>query len=228
MKLTTAIEDGRSCAQCISFKKQSAQSSMTRALDWISSIDKVLALKREVLLSGHGDPILGNAEITRRLTRFRDAIQYVHDETVKGMNLGKDVFTLMQEIRLPARFNLTESFGKVNWSVRGIYDGYVGWFDMNPSTMYETPPSSVYPDLVKMAGGPEPVVRLALEKLQAGKPVETLHLTDIVLVSDQNNRGALEARLKALNYLREHAENYIESGYLEYGIGKTKEKLASK
>ena len=198
------------------------------ALDWISSIDKVLALKPEVVLSGHGDPILGNAEITRRLTRFRDAIQYVHDETVKGMNSGKDVFTLMQEIRLPASFNLTESFGKVNWSVRGIYDGYVGWFDMNPSTMYETPPSSVYPDLVKMAGGPEPVVRLALEKLQAGKPVETLHLTDIVLVSDQNNRAALEARLKALNYLREHAENYVESGYLEYGIGKTKEKLASK
>ena len=35
------------------------------ALDWVSSIDKVLALKPEVVLSGHGDPIVGNAEITR-------------------------------------------------------------------------------------------------------------------------------------------------------------------
>ena len=198
------------------------------ALDWISSIDKVLALKPEVLLMGHGEPIYGNAEITRRLTRFRDAIQYVHDEVVKGMYAGKDVFTLMREIKLPASFDLTESFGKVSWSVRGIYDGYAGWFDMNPSTMYEPPPSSVYPDLVKLAGGPEPLVRLALEKLEAAKPVETLHLTDVVLAYDQNNSAALGARLKALNYLRERTENYQEASWLDYGIRTTKERLAPK
>jgi len=198
------------------------------ALDWISSIDRVLALKPEIVLSGHGDPINGKAEITRLLTRYRNAIQYVHDEVVKGMNSGKDVFTLMQEIKLPASFDLTQSFGKVSWSVRGIYDGYAGWFDLNPSTMYELPPSSVYPDLVKLAGGPDAVVRLALEKVEAGKPVEALHLTDVILAGDQNNSAALGARLKALEYLRERCENYVEAGYLEYGIRTAKEKLAVK
>ncbi len=198
------------------------------ALDWIRSIDKVLSLRPEVLLSGHGEPITGNAEITRRLTRFRDAIQYVHDEVVKGMNSGKDVFTLMQEIKLPASFDMTESFGKVSWSVRGIYDGYAGWYDMNPSTMYELPPSSVYPDLVRLAGGPEPLVRLAQERLDAGKPVDALHLTDVVLAYDPNDNAALNARLKTLEYLREHSENYLEVGYLDYGIKVTKDKLASK
>jgi alkyl sulfatase BDS1-like metallo-beta-lactamase superfamily hydrolase len=198
------------------------------ALDWISSIDKVLALKPEIVLSGHGDPIIGNAEITRRLTRYRNAIQYVHDETVKGMNAGKDVYTLMQEIKLPASFDLTESFGKVSWSVRGIYEGYAGWYDMNPSNIYELPASSVYPDLVRLAGGPEAVVRLALEKMDAGKPVETLRLTDVVLASDPNNNAALSARLKALENLREHTENYVEAGMLERGITTTKEKLAVK
>jgi len=198
------------------------------ALDWISSIDKVLSLKPDVVLSGHGEPIRGNAEITRRLTRYRNAIQYVHDETVKGMNAGKDVYTLMQEIKLPASYDLSQVFGTVKWSVRGIYDGYAGWFDMNPSTMYELPPSSVYPDLVKLAGGPEPVVKLALEKLEGGKPVEALHLTDVVLASDPNNNGALEARVKVLNYLQDRSENYIESGWLDYGIRKAKEKLGQK
>ena len=198
------------------------------ALDWISSIDKVLALKPELVLSGHGEPIVGNAEITRRLKRYRDAIQYVHDETVKGMNAGKDVFTLMREIKLPASFDLTESFGKVSWSVRGIYDGYAGWFDTNPSNMYELPSSSVYPDLVRLAGGPEAVVRLALEKMDAGKPVETLHLTDVVLTSDPNNQAALNARLKALQYLLDHSENYVESGYLDHAIKTTKANVPSK
>jgi alkyl sulfatase BDS1-like metallo-beta-lactamase superfamily hydrolase len=151
----------------------------------------------------------------------------VHDEVVKGMNSGKDVYTLMQEIKLPASYNLSESFGKVSWSVRGIYDGYAGWYDMNPTTMYETPASSVYPDLVKLAGGPEPLVRAAMEKLDAGKPVEALHLTDVVLAYDQKNSGALNARLKALNVLRDRCENYVEQGWLEYGIAKAKQQLGS-
>jgi alkyl sulfatase BDS1-like metallo-beta-lactamase superfamily hydrolase len=198
------------------------------ALDWIHSIDTVLALKPEVVLMGHGDPIFGNAEITRRLSRFRDAIQYVHDEVVKGMNSGKDVFTLMQEIQLPASFDLTEAFGKVSWSVRGIYDGYAGWFDTNPASMYAVPPSSVYPDLVKLAGGPEPLVRLALDKVKDGKPVEALHLTDIVLAYDQKNAAALDARLKALNYLENKCQNFVEEGWLQYAITKTNQQLVPK
>jgi len=198
------------------------------ALDWIKSIDTVLALKPEIVLNGHGDPIFGQAEIAHRLTRYRDAIQYVHDETVKGMNAGKDVYTLMQEIKLPASYNLSEIFGKVSWSVRGIYDGYAGWFDANPSTMFEVPPSSVYPDLVKLAGGADRVSQLALEKLQADKPVEALHLTDVALASDPRNAAALSARVKALENLLESSQNAVEDGWLRYGIQKAKEALAAK
>ena len=194
------------------------------ALDWVKSLDTVLALKPEIVLNGHGDPIVGNAEITRRLKRYREAIQFVHDETVKGMNAGKDVFTLMQEIKLPASYNLNEVFGKVSWSVRGIYDGYAGWYDLNPSTMYELPPSSIYPDLVKLAGA-DAVVRLAIERVETGKPVEALHLTDVVLASDPKNTGALNARIKALEVLRDRSENFVETGWLEYGIDKAKGQL---
>ena len=195
------------------------------ALDWVKSLDTVLALKPETVLNGHGEPIVGNAEITRRLTRYRDAIQYVHDETVKGMNAGKDVFTLMQEIKLPPQYDLTEIFGRVSWSIRGIYDGYAGWYDGNPTSMYELPPSSVYPDLVRLAGGPEPLARLALDKTQAGKPVEALHLTDVILAYDSKNVSALNVRIKAMEYLRQHTQNHIESGWLDYGIRVAKEKL---
>ena len=143
----------------------------------------------------------------------------MHDETVKGMNAGKDVYTLMQEIKLPASYNLNEVFGKVSWSVRGIYDGYAGWYDLNPSTMYELPPSSIYPDLIKLAGS-DAVVRLAAEKVASGKPIEALHLTDVVLTSDPKNSGALNARIKALEVLRDRSENFVETGWLEYGIDK--------
>jgi alkyl sulfatase BDS1-like metallo-beta-lactamase superfamily hydrolase len=194
-------------------------------LEYVRSLDRLLALQPEILLPSHGLPIHGNAEITRRLTRYRDAIQHVHDEVVKGMNAGKDVYTLMREVKLPPSLDVGEGYGRVSWSVRGIYEGYAGWFDMNPATMYETPASAVYGDVVKLAGGPEAVARLALERLRAGQAVEALHLTDMALAVDPSHEAALEARLKALDLLLSRCRNAIERGWLVYSIGLTKEKL---
>ncbi len=198
------------------------------ALDYINSLNKVLELKPEIILPSHGMPIVGNAEIIRKLTRYRDAIQYVHDETVKGMNAGKDVWTLMNEIKLPPALDIGESYGKLSWSVRGIYEGYVGWFDLNPATMYERPVSSVYPDVVKLAGGAEAVAKLAMERAQAGQAVEALHLSDIALTAEATNQTALQAKLKALETLRERCRNSNERGWLDFSINETKRRLSQK
>ena len=195
------------------------------ALDYVHSLDKVMSWKPELVLPSHGQAIRGNAGITQKLTRSRNAIQYVHDEVVKGMNAGKDVYTLMREIHLPDDLIVGESYGKLTWSIRGIYEGYAGWFDMNPATMYETAPSAIYPDLVKLAGGPDAVIRLANEKLAAGRAEEGLRLTDAALAADANHRGALETRLKMLDYLRQHSKNSNEQGWLDFSIREVQSKL---
>ena len=196
------------------------------ALDYVNSLNKVLDLKPELVLPSHGEPLKGTAEITRRLTKYRDAIQYVHDEVVKGMNDGKDVFTLMREIKLPAALDVGESYGKLSWSIRGIYEGYSGWFDMNPVTMYDHPISSVFPELTKLAGGPDALAHAAQERLTAGQPEEALHLVDVALGGSPGNRAALEVRLKALEVLRDRCRNSNERGWLDYSISNAKKELA--
>jgi alkyl sulfatase BDS1-like metallo-beta-lactamase superfamily hydrolase len=198
------------------------------ALDYIDSLNKVLALKPEIVLPSHGTPITGNTEIVKQLTRYRNAIQYVHDETVKGMNAGKDVWTLMNEIKLPPELDVGDGYGKVSWSVRGIYEGYVGWFDLNPATMYEKPASSVYPDVVKLAGGADAIAKTAMERAQAGEAVEALHLSDMALAADPSNRPALQAKLKALEVLHSRCRNSNERGWLEFSINQVKSKLGVK
>jgi alkyl sulfatase BDS1-like metallo-beta-lactamase superfamily hydrolase len=135
------------------------------------------------------------------------------------------VYTLMREIKLPQALEVGESYGKLTWSIRGIYEGYIGWFDLNPATMYETPPSAIYPDLVKLAGGAEPVVKLAMDRVNAGQPVEAVRLTDIVLAGEAGNKPALEARLKALEVLVSRCKNTNERGWLDYAVRTTKAKL---
>jgi alkyl sulfatase BDS1-like metallo-beta-lactamase superfamily hydrolase len=197
------------------------------ALDYIASLDKVLALKPELLLPSHGEPVQGNAEITRRLTQYRDAIAYVHDAVVRGMNEGKDVFTLMHEIKLPSHLAVGESYGNLVWSIRGIYEGYAGWFDLLPATMYEVPIASVFGDLAQLAGGADAVTQLAAKHVESGRYVEALHLTEVALVADPRFRPALATRLKALESLRAKSKNSNERGWLDYHIRASKRALGT-
>jgi glyoxylase-like metal-dependent hydrolase (beta-lactamase superfamily II) len=50
-----------------------------KALDYVESLNTVLALDPELVLPSHGPAIRGRDEIRRQLTRYRDAILYVHD-----------------------------------------------------------------------------------------------------------------------------------------------------
>jgi alkyl sulfatase BDS1-like metallo-beta-lactamase superfamily hydrolase len=196
------------------------------ALEYIASLDKVLALKPELLLPSHGEPVRGNAEITRRLTQYRDAIAYVHDAVVRGMNEGKDVFALMHEIKLPPELVVGEGYGNLIWSIRGIYEGYAGFFDLRPATMYDVPMSAVYPDLAKLSGGAGAVAKLAAEHAEAGRYVEALHLTEVALAAEPQFRPALETRLKALEGLWARSKNSNERGWLDYHIRLVKKNMS--
>ena len=186
------------------------------ALDYVESLDKVIDWKPSFVLSGHVPPLVGSQLIKDRLSQYRDAVLYVHDETVDGMNEGKNVFSLMQDISLPEKLNIGENYGAVAWSVRGIYESYVGWFDEQPETLFSVPQSVIYPDLVELAGGPDRVVSLAGLEMESGDYVRALYLTKAVLLVDPLHTAALELRVQALLALEDDANNYNERAWLRH------------
>jgi alkyl sulfatase BDS1-like metallo-beta-lactamase superfamily hydrolase len=194
------------------------------ALDYVASLNKILALEPEILLPSHGATVLGKAQIQERLTRYRDATLYVHDATVKGMNDGKDVFTLMREVKLPPELNVGEAYGKVSWSIRGIYEGYVGWFDLNPASMYSRPSTAADPELVRMAGGATAVAAKA-KTLATSDPVTAVRLADAALQVEPKSKPALEAKLAALKSLQGASRNLIEGAWLTTAIRATNRAL---
>jgi alkyl sulfatase BDS1-like metallo-beta-lactamase superfamily hydrolase len=189
------------------------------ALNYVQSIDKVLALKPEIVLPSHGAPIVGWENVRKTLTQYRDAILYVHDATVAGMNQGKDAFTLMKEIKLPPELYVGEGYGAIGWSVRGIYEGYAGWFDTDPATMYPTAPSAAYAELVRLGGGATPVAARA-EALVGSDPALALRLTSAALAAEPKNPAALTARKHALEALLAASKNSNESGWLHAGLAR--------
>jgi alkyl sulfatase BDS1-like metallo-beta-lactamase superfamily hydrolase len=179
------------------------------ALVFIESLERVLALEPELLLPGHGGPVVGKETIREELTRLRDAVQYVHDETVKGMNRGTDVHTLMREIQLPPELEVGEGYGKVSWSVRAIWENYAGWFHHSSTTeLYDVPEKAVHQDLVELAGGADAIAERAAKRLEAGEPVEAIHLAEVALSGAPTNVAALEVMVAAHEKLESESKNF--------------------
>jgi len=115
----------------------------------------------------------------------------------------------------------------VHWSVRGIFDGYVGWFDGNASTMFVTPPQAVHPEVVALAGGAGPVAARAQALADGGDPEGALHLADVALAAEPDSQAALEARLAALEALLAASRNINEAGWLNAAIIDVTARLAA-
>ncbi|WP_238392044.1 MULTISPECIES: MBL fold metallo-hydrolase [unclassified Mycolicibacterium] len=181
------------------------------ALTVIASVERVRALQPELLLTGHFGPIAGAELIDAELTRLRNAIQYIHDQTVDGMNAGKDVRTLMREITLPAEYEVGQGYGKVAWDVRAIWENYSGWFHHRSTTeLYPVGPDVVTADIVELAGADALVAR-AREYLDAGRTLEAIHLAELVGQDDSGARAVLQ---QAHERLLADSTNFWETAWL--------------
>lgn len=193
------------------------------AMAFIRSLDRVIALTPETLFNGH-DVFRGADEIVATMTKVRDATAYLRDRTIDGMNSGADLWTLMRDVTLPSELSLPQVHGKVPWIVRAIWEEHVGWFRYESTTeLYGVPPSSVWRDIVDLVGGTAPLIERADAHAKAGRPLQALHLIDVVLARSPGDADALGVKKFALEQLLAASgrENYSEVQWLEQEIANT-------
>lgn len=201
-------------------------------VDYINSLNRVIILKPEMLLPSHFDPHSGAEDLAVKMTLMRDATAYIHDETIKGMNAGKSLWQLMQDIQLPEHLRVSQGHGKVSWNVRSIWEHYSTWFQFKSTTeLYPVPISSLYAELADIAGGAEKLTNLAQSKLDAGQPEQALHLLEMALAASPDYPQALRVRLQCLQKILHRARNtdnnFSETSWLESRITTTRAQIDS-
>ena len=198
-------------------------------LAFIEMCDRVLALEPELLCVGHFAPITGAATIRSEVTRIRDAMRWLHDAVVDGMNRGRTVDQLAEDLRWPDDLSLGEGYGTLRWAVRAIWQGYAGWFEFRSTTeLHGIPADSVWSDLVRLAGA-DAIVTTAREHLAADRPLPALHLLEPVLSTEPSHRGALEAEIDAHQHLLDGdaGTNFWEAGWLRHRISESRRNIAA-
>ncbi|MCP3939946.1 MAG: MBL fold metallo-hydrolase [Desulfobacteraceae bacterium] len=171
-------------------------------LAWAKSIDHMKNKNPEFLVPSHSRPLSGTGYIASVLTDYRDAIQYVHDQTIKGINRGLTPDELVETVKLPQHLKnspfLQEFYGKVEWSVRSVFSGYLGWFDGNPTNLHPLTPKDRSQKYVQLSGGKEQMLTKAAAAFEKKEYQWTLELTDHLLRIEPDNKLARQLRINAL------------------------------
>ena len=188
---------------------------------YIEALNTVLAYGPERLITGHFAPIEGADRIAEEVTAMRDAMHAVHDRTVELMNSGADgvdVYAAMRKVRVPEHLDIGEGYGKTSWNVRAIWEMYAGWFQHRSTTeLYGVAPASVAADVVR-ASGADALVEAAGAHVASGRPVQALHLTDLVLTATPAHAAARAVAADAHEALLADTENFWEKAWLTKSI----------
>ncbi len=174
-------------------------------LGWAKSIDAMRERRPEHLVPSHTRPVSGAEEIDAILTAYRDAIQFVHDQTIRGMNRGLTPDELVEAVRLPPHLRdhpfLQEFYGTVEWSVRSIFTGYLGWFDGDGATLSPAPPDERARGYAELAGGMAALVAATRDALDAERFEWAAELAGHALRVEPDHAEARSLKAAALRRL---------------------------
>ena len=152
---------------------------------WVQSLKKYLNYPVEYYIPGHGDLLVGNSEFREIIGTYSEAIEWVLEKTLEGINVGKTPDELVETIDLPEKWKkipyLQEYYGTIAWSIRGIYAGYVGWFDGNPTHIGSMPLKKRAEKIIDLLGSAQLISKEIKKALSEGEMQWVLELCDILL-----------------------------------------------
>ncbi len=174
-------------------------------LEWVRSLDAMRALRPEHLVPSHTRPVSGAAEIDEILTAYRDAIQFAHDQTIRGMNQGLTPDEIVERVELPPHLKqhpyLQELYGTVAWSVRSVFSGYLGWFDGDTATLSPASPEDRAAGMVALAGGEAGLLAATRTAIAEGRYAWAAELASALLRHDPDQDEARRLKAQSLRVL---------------------------
>lgn len=175
---------------------------------WADAVDMMLQEGPDYLVPGHTRPVSGKEKIAEMLTDYRDAIRFVFNKTIEGMNKGLTPDELVDYVKLPNRFAdkdyLREYYGNVQWAVRQIFNAYLGWFDGNATNLFSLSPKDEAERMANLVGGQDALLANAQQALAAKDHQWAAQLCDHLLALNPDAATPKLIKAEALEALAEN------------------------
>lgn len=191
---------------------------------WAEAIDRILLERPVAVVGGHTRPVIGEAAVNETLTNYSEAIRFLFDKTVEGINKGMTPNQLVEYVVLPDKYQdldyLQPYYGNPEWAVRAIFGGYLGWFDGNATNLFPLSDKAEAERMVEVAGGSDALLELIDTAIKEDDHQWAAQLCDYMLTLEPDNKTALLSKAAALTALADEiltatARNYYLSSAIE-------------
>jgi glyoxylase-like metal-dependent hydrolase (beta-lactamase superfamily II) len=168
------------------------------ARDWAIAFRKMVALEPDVLLPGHGLPIMGADRVRRALTEGAELLESLVEQTLALMNEGARLDEIVHTVQAPPelleRPYLQAIYDEPEFVVRNIWRLYGGWYDGDPSHLKPAPAASLARELADLAGGATRLAERAREVSAAGDLRLAGHLAELAAQAAPDDKGVHAVR----------------------------------
>lgn len=152
------------------------------------------------------------------------------DKTIEGINKGLTPDQLVEYVTLPdnlaSKPYLTEYYGRVDWAVRSIFNGYLGWFDGNPVNLNKLLPSEEAKRMAKMVGGIDKLKAHAYAAFHNKDFQWAAQLSDYLLALNPNDTAFILLKADALMEIAKTMINATGRNYLNSFALQLKKKVS--
>jgi alkyl sulfatase BDS1-like metallo-beta-lactamase superfamily hydrolase len=173
----------------------------------IPGIDNIIAWAPEHLVATHGPPLSGRDRIRETSERYRDSLQFLWDQTVRGINKGWTMDEVASRVALPALYDqdhrTSERYGVGEHHVRQIYAGLRGWFDGEESKLFPLQPHERFEKLIAGFGGRGEVAKQASAAFDADDVRWGMELATWLARSTEANTADKELLARGLRLIAE-------------------------
>ncbi|WP_439827006.1 alkyl/aryl-sulfatase [Aeromonas enteropelogenes] len=196
------------------------------ALKWSSYLNETIETwgdQAQVKFQSHHWPRWGNASIVDYFKKQRDLYKYIHDQSVRLMNMGYTGEEISEKIVLPPELNdfwpNRGYYGTLRHNSRAVYQRYMGWYSGNPSDLDNLPPEMVGPKYVEFMGGEQALLKKAKASFDKGEYRWVAEVLKHLVFANPNNQEGKLLLADALEQLGYQAESgpwrsvYLQGAY---------------
>lgn len=140
--------------------------------EWAEALRAMAALRPEVLLPGHGLPIVGAKQVRTALEDTAELLESIVEQVLGMINSGARLDAIVQTVRAPEHLlskpYLRPVYDEPEFIVHNIWRLYAGWYDGNPASLKPPDEASTATEVADLAGGPLALATRALAVADSG------------------------------------------------------------
>ncbi|WP_411110515.1 alkyl sulfatase dimerization domain-containing protein [Streptomyces sp. c-19] len=173
-------------------------------VEWARALRDMQELGAEVLLPGHGVPILGSDRIRQALGDTAELLESLCDQTRDLMNAGARLDEVLHAVKVPPGLlekpYLHPAYDEPEFVVRNLWRLWGGWYDQNPANLKPAPEAALAAELADAAGGARALADRAEQLLGRGELRLAAHLAETAALAAPADREV--ARIRAEVFAR--------------------------